>query len=66
MKRKVFSIIGMAAVGAAVACNVNSSFGYDTELNVSLADIEVLAQESGNSLSDFSNPVIVSLRINDF
>lgn len=49
MKRKVFSIIGVAAFAGAVAFNVSSSLRSESLLDLSLANVEALASDEGNA-----------------
>jgi hypothetical protein len=44
MKRKVFSIIGIAAVTGVIAVTITTSLHNDTQLDIALANIEAIAQ----------------------
>lgn len=49
MKRKLFSVIGVAAFAVAVALNINAGLSNDTAMDVTLVNVEALA---GSETSD--------------
>jgi len=51
MKKKVLSIIGVAAVGAAVAFNINAGLQNNSELDVALSKIEAIAESEGATIT---------------
>jgi len=50
MKKKVLSIIGVAAVGAAVAFNINAGLQNNSDLDVALNKIEAIAEIEGATI----------------
>ncbi len=44
MKKKIFSIVGVAAFAVAVAFNINTSLSDNAEMDMTLAQIEALAR----------------------
>lgn len=44
MKLKILSIVGIAAFAVVVASNINTGNNIDTQLNVTLANVEALAR----------------------
>jgi len=65
MKRKVFSIIGVAAIGAAVAFNVSVGSHGDSLSELALANLEALANTETTDPTGGANCKGITYRTHD-